>query len=446
MIAMLVAGMLLHRMRAPFQVLAQINTVLKEMSAGRYDSRITCVAWMGEPGEIAWQLNDSLDQLEAFFRDVKSSFEQVSQGDYYRRSLPGGLHGELADSLKYINTSLDALAENAAFIRRNEMAAKLQALNTQQTMMNLLLSQNDLTRINDEMQKVSLIATENIQKAEESQSAVVRVVEAQTKTLGMIEQNHQTMDQLNNMSSEISGILGMISDIADKTNLLALNASIEAARAGEHGRGFAVVADEVKKLAENTKAATDEIRSVVTSFQRDTDSMQANSTAMLAMANDVQVSVEGMEASFSGFAKQSKKTFTSVEFAHDICYASLVKVDHIIYKQKAYKTFHAGVEIEEVNDVKVDHEHCRLGEWYYQGSGKELFGHLSSYKKIEQPHAGVHAAGQRTIELLSMDWIHDTDLQNDILMNFKTMEAQSDLVMKHIDAMIVEKHDHEVMR
>ena len=63
----LVAGTVIYYMRAPFHVLAQVDTVLREMYEGKFDSRITQVAWMGEPGHIAWNLNDTLDQLEAFF-------------------------------------------------------------------------------------------------------------------------------------------------------------------------------------------------------------------------------------------------------------------------------------------------------------------------------------------------------------------------------------------
>ncbi|MEW8505873.1 MAG: methyl-accepting chemotaxis protein [Candidatus Thiodiazotropha sp.] len=435
------ALMVRQRMQMPFYVMGEIDRVLKETLDGQYSSRITNVPWMGEAGHIAWNLNESLDQLETFFREVKTSFELVSQGHYFRRTLPAGLHGELEKTLARINESLDAMASNATYIKHNEMAAELQELNTSQTMDNLLLSQNDLIRITDEMQKVSTTATDNMQRAKENQGAVSQVVDSQTRTLGLIEHSHETMAKLNSMSDEITGILGMIGEIADKTNLLALNASIEAARAGEHGRGFAVVADEVKKLAESTKTATDEIREVVTTFQSETSEMQANSSEMLDMANNVQQAVEEMNTSFNLFADRAQKTYTSVNFAHDICYASLIKVDHMIYKQKAYKSFYAGTENPDAQAVMVDHHTCRLGKWYYEGIGKQSFGHLHAFRELEDPHRAVHSHGHAALDHLTENWQQDPELQKTIIDTYKEMEHASDMVMDRIDAMITEKHN-----
>jgi len=104
-------------------------------------------------------------------------------------------------------------------------------------------------------------------KAEEGSSIVTQVVKGIEKVQQQSQEMKSDMGKLGNQAEGIGQILNVISDIADQTNLLALNAAIEAARAGEAGRGFAVVADEVRKLAEKTMAATKEVGDAIRGIQ-----------------------------------------------------------------------------------------------------------------------------------------------------------------------------------
>ncbi|MCC8194742.1 MAG: methyl-accepting chemotaxis protein [Deltaproteobacteria bacterium] len=104
-------------------------------------------------------------------------------------------------------------------------------------------------------------------KAEEGADLVYKVVDAINKVQVVGGKLHDNMQELGHQAEGIGGVMNVISDIADQTNLLALNAAIEAARAGEAGRGFAVVADEVRKLAEKTMAATQEVGSNINAIQ-----------------------------------------------------------------------------------------------------------------------------------------------------------------------------------
>ena len=116
----------------------------------------------------------------------------------------------------------------------------------------------------------SKISAETRSKAERGAVVVQQAVDSIERVQEVAEVLRADMQQLNEHARSISTIMGVISDIADQTNLLALNAAIEAARAGEAGRGFAVVADEVRKLAEKTMTSTSEVGSAISAIQHST--------------------------------------------------------------------------------------------------------------------------------------------------------------------------------
>lgn len=125
--------------------------------------------------------------------------------------------------------------------------------------------------------------------AQDGEGIVSQVIIAVGDVQAQADNLKNSMEELGKQAADIGQILGVISDIADQTNLLALNAAIEAARAGEAGRGFAVVADEVRKLAEKTMAATSEVGEAITKIQ---DMTQENVVATEKAVSSVSRSTE----------------------------------------------------------------------------------------------------------------------------------------------------------
>ena len=129
------------------------------------------------------------------------------------------------------------------------------------TSSHVLMSINDVTKKSEAAKELTNDGKECIVTANSVMSNIQQNVSALSRTV----------EGLSKSSQEIGSILLVINDIADQTNLLALNAAIEAARAGEHGRGFAVVADEVRKLAERTQQSISEIERIISSFVVETN-------------------------------------------------------------------------------------------------------------------------------------------------------------------------------
>lgn len=238
----ILAMFLIKQALAPLNILSK---AMEDLSKGEGDlTQRIHVDSKDEIGQLADHVNAFINKLHVIIKDIAQSSSEL-------------------DSQSKVSTKVASKTNDGLAVQLNEITQIAAAVHEMSATAQEVANNAQLTA------ESAISSTEH---CEQGKQVIIRNQESITNLANQVDNASGIIQELESNAQQINIILSTIREIAEQTNLLALNAAIEAARAGEQGRGFAVVADEVRVLSQRTHSSTDEIRHMIETLQRNTNS------------------------------------------------------------------------------------------------------------------------------------------------------------------------------